>query len=352
MGNVVEMTVPVCDIDSEKGVNRFVDELRRIGVDIVHDADGTSMKRLESEKDVNVLITAGGRKLVVKIFNSESHPNDIELMMDVMGFVARWLSVPRVIYSSTAESLLFEGKYKVCVLEYLEGSVIASSPIDGDLFRKVGTTVGILTNLLHKYSVTPPDMARESRLIWHYSNFPSVVANYAGHVSDTTVRSFIHQMAFIYDSRTHDLPTQMCHSDGNLDNLLVLPSTEEFGILGVIDFGDVDWGFRIADISIALCYLVGATFSKPIHSNDDVKELVRMAMSAYLAEVQITSREVEAIGYLVLVRSAMSLCIQSLNRTLHPENADYLSVSMSGNLALLTFAMSAGINHFSSLFIS
>jgi Ser/Thr protein kinase RdoA (MazF antagonist) len=67
--------------------------VKSAGIDIGH-----VVRKLDSEKDRNFLFNNElGEKFVLKIFNSATTREDVELMVAAMGVAGKALTVPRVI---------------------------------------------------------------------------------------------------------------------------------------------------------------------------------------------------------------------------------------------------------------
>jgi Ser/Thr protein kinase RdoA (MazF antagonist) len=307
--------------------------VKSAGIDIGH-----VVRKLDSEKDRNFLFNNElGEKFVLKIFNSATTREDVELMVAAMGVAGKALTVPRVILWGPHPMLFM-------VTKWVEGSTLSSlfslnrSHHESlSVLRDIGREVGKMSVALSLLPAVP----RKQRLIWNFENFRSV-----------TVDSDFPELVKLVGPKLHELSNvnrQMCHYDMNDDNIVV--SSEG---MGIIDFGDVDVAPRITDLSLSICYVLINLF-KEVESVDIgvLRRVVDSMVTGYREVVtDVSDHELKLCGYLVIARALMSLCIQAKSRAGNPDNATYLSVSDQGSRRMLSFVNleSKNISEFLNLF--
>lgn len=123
-----------------------------------------------------------------------------------------------------------------------------------------------------------------------------------------------------------DLPRGVIHNDANDYNVLIHPSLPAPQLSGVIDFGDVAKGWRVADPAVAAAY---AMTELP-----DPLEAACAVARGCSAERRLDAAECRAFLPLAALRLCLSVCIQARQMRDQPEN-DYLAVSQAPAWALL-----------------
>lgn len=123
-----------------------------------------------------------------------------------------------------------------------------------------------------------------------------------------------------------DLPPGVIHNDANDYNVLTCPSLPAPSLAGVIDFGDVAKGWRVADPAVAAAY---AMTELP-----DPLEAACAVARGCSAERQLDAAECRAFLPLAALRLCLSVCIQARQMREQPEN-EYLAVSQAPAWALL-----------------
>lgn len=298
------------------------------------------IKRLESEKDANYLFSSNGKFFVAKIFHAGTHAIDIKLMVDAMKLARdRNIRVPcpgpivRVIIGDTDHFMM--------VYELISGVVLGKQLEHGTLWGISVKVAAVLGQLCECFSHDQSSKTFRKKVIceWNFYNFSKVV-------SSGEFEFISPEIVSQWDERVRSLPTQLCHYDCNLDNILILPPNDPHGI-GIVDFGDVDVGPRIADLSIFLTYIIGKRlcFDDP-PTFHELANSVKEQVSEFQSKISIplSHEEEKAIPILMFMRALMSVCIQTKNVRLNPTNSLYLSKSIASNKKLIDYILSVKLN--------
>ena len=123
-----------------------------------------------------------------------------------------------------------------------------------------------------------------------------------------------------------DLPSSTIHNDANDYNVIVVPSLEGARLAGLIDFGDVVRGWRVAEIAVAATY---AMMGLP-----DPLEAGCAIVRGYASVAPVSEAECTAIVPIVALRLCLSVCVQAGEMRRQPDNA-YLAVSQESAWELL-----------------
>ena len=122
------------------------------------------------------------------------------------------------------------------------------------------------------------------------------------------------------------LPTGPIHNDANDYNVLVAPSLKGVRLAGLIDFGDVARGWRVADPAVAAAY---AMMDLP-----DPLEAACALAKGYSTVAPLGENECRALLPMAALRLCLSVCIQARQMKEQPDN-EYLAVSQKPAWRLL-----------------
>jgi len=120
----------------------------------------------------------------------------------------------------------------------------------------------------------------------------------------------------------------MNHGDFNDLNVLVQPD-ERGGhrISGILDFGDMNSGYYIYELAIAVMYMM-TEHPEPIEVGGPV-------LAGWESVLPLNEAEKDCLYVLVLSRFCQSLVLARHAVTLHPENAEYLMISSKRGVHIL-----------------
>jgi 4-aminobutyrate aminotransferase-like enzyme/Ser/Thr protein kinase RdoA (MazF antagonist) len=281
---------------------------------------------LPSERDQNFLLEAKGEKFVLKIANALEERGLLEAQNHVMAHLGTRLTLcPRVIPALTNEqiSLIQTARgvsHFVRLLSYLPGIPLAKVPEHSpELLRDLGEKVGLLDRELMSFN----DPAVHRNFHWDLAKGLRVVRDYGPLVTNSSIRDLIFRSAGNFEREVSPLLPQLrssvIHGDMNDFNVLISNTDgQPRTVIGLIDFGDMVHSYTVADLAIAIAYVV---LNKP----DPLAAAAQVA-GGYNHAFQLTAEEIKALWGLVLMRLCMSVCLAAHQQQQNPDN-QYLEIS-------------------------
>jgi 4-aminobutyrate aminotransferase-like enzyme/Ser/Thr protein kinase RdoA (MazF antagonist) len=127
-------------------------------------------------------------------------------------------------------------------------------------------------------------------------------------------------------SRAAALRVGVIHGDANDHNLLVKDTFPASGACGLLDVGDIDRSWILAECAIASAYLM-------LEESDPLAALEQFVAGYHEAD-PIPEEELDLLFDLARLRLCVSVCISAEQSVLEPEN-EYLSVTTEPALRLL-----------------
>jgi len=286
---------------------------------------------LPSERDQNFQIDAGGDRYVLKIANEREEPDLLDAQNHVLQHIAQTGSaalgavVLRTVAGETiARTSNGDGaSHYVRLLSYVPGIPLALvRPHAPELMTDLGRFLGELDAALSTFR----HPALQRTFHWDLAHAGSVVAEQIDEIESLERRSLVaHFLArFAAETAPHlaVLPHQAIHGDANDYNVLVAGDGDLFSryrhVSGILDYGDMVHGLRVADLAIAAAYVL-------LDKEDPLAAVAQVTAGYYVAN-PLTEAELAALWDLTCMRLCMSVCHAAHQRRLRPEN-EYLSIS-------------------------
>jgi 4-aminobutyrate aminotransferase-like enzyme/Ser/Thr protein kinase RdoA (MazF antagonist) len=293
----------------------------------LYDVDG-SASPLPSERDQNFLVRGTrGEPIVLKIANSGEELAMLHAQRAVLAHLASRMSItPRVIPAgahSTGEPDPARPDaptepappHAIWAITHLPGDVLATLPHRSTtLLASLGREIASLRRALADFD----HAAIHRDFYWDLANGRRIIDELRPLLSGGETAAAIEALIDRYDRHTvplvASLPRQAIHNDLNDHNLLVVGER----ITGIVDFGDMVYGWAVGDLAIAAAYVaLGA---------DDPLGAIATLVRAYDAEHRLTDVEIGSLFGLIALRLCTSVCIAQDQRAQRPDN-DYLVVS-------------------------
>jgi len=285
--------------------------------------------RLPSERDQNFLIkTLRGDRVVLKIANpGESRDILVAQQAAMAHLAAHGVSVPRVVAATNGDTLVdltINGRrHFAWAITWIEGIMLAqASWRSTDLLEDFGRNIGLLRRSLSDFD----HPAIHRAFYWDLANAPRIVEEHRALITDPGLRGAID--AAMHQFREHTapllakLPLAAVHGDLNDHNVLLVgdpdPERRYQRIAGFVDFGDMVHSYAVADLAIALAYVMLEA--------DDSLAAARHLVRGHQGESPLDATEIAAVFGLAVVRLCASACIAVWQRRENPAN-DYLDVS-------------------------
>lgn len=122
--------------------------------------------------------------------------------------------------------------------------------------------------------------------------------------------------------------TGINHGDFNDLNVLVqLDENKDYKITGILDFGDANCGYFVYELAIGIMYMM-IEHPNPIEVGGPV-------LAGWESVFQLNEAERECLFVLVLSRFCQSIVLGHQAVKLHPENADYLTITTRKGVRIL-----------------
>jgi 4-aminobutyrate aminotransferase-like enzyme/Ser/Thr protein kinase RdoA (MazF antagonist) len=297
---------------------------------------------LPSERDQNFhLGTDTNESFVLKISSAAEDRSILDLQhqaMEVLGKEHQTGIWPSVTATSEGESIgeiLGEGggAHMVRLLTYVPGIPLAeTNPHTKSLLNDLGEFLGGVTGALTGFTHT----ATQRSLKWNIDNGPEVVREGLQDISDPDKRELVAGFLRSYEDEVvpelSSLRRSVIHNDANDHNVLIgdarqnKTETWEKIVVGLIDFGDMVESYTIAELAVALAYVMLGK-SDPLAAAASVVE-------GYHREFELTELEIRLLYHMACMRICMSVAISASQQRDEPDN-QYLSVSESTGWELL-----------------
>nr|XP_045905814.1 hydroxylysine kinase-like isoform X2 [Micropterus dolomieu] len=303
----------------------------------------SEIRSLPSYDDQNFCVTAvEGGKYVLKIMNSEDskNPTLFEVQTYAMSFLHQnGLPAQTALPTTSGQLMSLEEidcgygcqKYLVRLLTYLPGTTISKAPLTPQLLFETGKTAARMDKILQEMEHPHLSVLQREKFIWSLSNVPLLEAYinlFDGDPLHEVVKSVIHQYKTSVIPKRSDFRKCVNHGDFNDLNVLVQPDeSDSHRISGILDFGDMNSGYYIHELAIAITYMM-MEHPKPI-------EVGGPLLAGWESVLPLNDAERDCLYVLVLSRFCQSLVLARHAVTLHPENEEYLMISSRNGVHFL-----------------
>ena len=298
-------------------------------------------RALTSERDQNFFIDDAERgPIVLKVANALEERPLLEAQQQAIDRLAqRGLPVPRVVPAVNGEPLVEtlgedETRYFTWAVTPLPGVLLADVGFRSlELWEQLGVAVGRLTSAFHGF--THPALDRP--FAWDLTGAIERVVAARDAIADksfaATLDAVVERVRDQVLPGAHELPRAAIHNDLNDHNILVTSSRGDAACLarvdqvtGIIDFGDMLHGWRVADLAIAAAYAM-------LDAANHLAVLAALVRGA-ARECAYEDEELDAAFALAGLRLALSAAIAVEQQRSRPDNA-YLGVSQAAILRTL-----------------
>jgi 4-aminobutyrate aminotransferase-like enzyme/Ser/Thr protein kinase RdoA (MazF antagonist) len=287
-----------------------------------------SATALPGEYDCNFHLRASdGRALVLKCMHPAREASFIEMQCAALEHLrdqASHLPLPRV--QRTTEGLPFTDvtdsagqRRLVWMLSFLAGVTLEkTNPHCSDLLEDLGRFLGELDRALATFR--HPAVYRE--LKWDLSR-AGWIRSQLHNIQEPSRQALVEYFLSLYgrevESRRTDLRAGPIYGDANDHNVLVTPPwPQPRKVAGVIDFGDMHYGWIASEPAIAAAYA--------LLDKDDVLGAARDMVCGFHAAFPLTEPEIAALFPLVGMRLAVSV-VNSATRKKQKPGDPYVTVT-------------------------
>jgi hydroxylysine kinase len=308
--------------DSEELAFDHIDEDEAISIaSLGFGVHASFAERLDTERDDSFRLVTDNGDRVLKVAHPADDTSVIGPQLRALQHAQKadpTLPLQRIVRTTFGGPLHLLPNGRVSwMFDWMPGTMLHDAAEGPPRFDAVGTTLGRLSKALRTFVPDGP-----SRLsAWDLQNTPRLATLLDLFPSDPIAETLSRFQARVVP-RLGELPTQMIHNDFNPGNVLVDPDAPEF-VVGILDFGDVVYSLRIADLAVALSYQI----SPLRHSYRSTEPMV----AAFDRQVRLTDAERDVLPDLVAARFAQRILInQWLDRhdpghdSLHDANVSAL----------------------------
>ena len=279
-----------------------IDEAHAITIaSIGFNVEAFSAVRLDTERDDSFRLTTAHGDRVLKVAHPADEVSVIGLQLRALEFASKsdgTLPLQRIIRTAYGGPLHILPNGRVSwMFRWMPGTLLRDAPEGPDQFDALGTTLGRLSKALRKF-----DAEEAVRLsAWDLQTVPRLATLLAVFPSDAVAEAIDRFNARV-EPRLSELPTQVIHNDFNPGNVLVDASDPRF-VVGILDFGDLVYSLRVADLAVALCYQI----SPLRHTLANAQPMI----AAFDRQVRLTDDEHAVLPDLVAARFAQRILINS-----------------------------------------
>ncbi len=281
---------------------------------------------LPSERDQNFrLLTAAGDAFVLKIANAADDAALLAAQNAALAHVGRRTTLCPSVVPARDGSLMAHVDaagvtHVVRLLTWLPGVPFADvKPASPELLADLGARLAELDAALDGFD----DPSVHRAFYWDLALAFDVIAEGAGLVADAGLRALVIDLASRVQARDGArlarLRRAVVHNDPNDYNVLVSAGSSR-SVSGVLDFGDIVHSYAVADLAIAIAYVV-------LDAPDPLDTAVAV-FRGYARGRQLDDDEVAALFGLVLLRLCASVCIAARQQRQRPDD-EYLSISQA-----------------------
>ena len=255
--------------------------------------------RLDTERDDSFRLTTAHGDRVLKVAHPADDTSVIGPQLRALQHASkadRRLPLQRIVRTAFGGPLhLLQNGRVSWMFEWMPGTLLRDASEGRPQFDALGTALGRLSRALRTFELD--ELPRVSA--WDLQTVPRLTTLLGVFPSDSVAEALRR-----FDDRVEPhlsaLPTQVIHNDFNAGNVLVDPDAEEF-VVGILDFGDVVYSLRIADLAIALAYQI----SPMRHSLRDLDPMI----AAFDRQVRLMPVEREVLPDLITARFAQRILI-------------------------------------------
>ena len=276
------------------------------------DLEVLSAHRLDTELDDSFRLVTTAGEFSLKV----AHPHDSAALIDLQSAAlahaaGTGLSLQRVVATGVIRGRIAR------LLTWLPGAPLFEVAITDDQVEMLGATLGTLSASLASFD---HPLARRP-FAWDALQLPTV-KTLAHLVPDPAIAEGFALFEARVAPRLHELPMQVVHNDFHPGNIVI-----DGDSVGVIDFGDVIHTARVADLAIAVSYLI----------TPQGRDTTRF-ISGFESVVSLESVERELLNALVIARLVQRILINADLARGNPDNRSVLATS--ANLAALRTLLS------------
>jgi hydroxylysine kinase len=288
--------------------------------------EATTAERLNTERDDSFRLSSPHRgDVVLKV----AHPADsraaIELQLGALEHARQAdpsLPLQRIVPPTGGGLSLSLPDGRVArMLEWLPGELLLDTTTGPRELDALGDALGRLSRALSTF----PDEGARHLSAWDLATVPRLATLLALMPTESAAAA-VERFTTRVVPRLGELPMQVIHNDFNPGNVLVDPAAPDY-VTGILDFGDVTYSLRVADLAIALSYQL----SPLRHTWFDLAPMI----AGFERHVPLTDAEHEVLGDLVAGRFAQRILVNGWLERNGQDRASQYDANVSALTSLL-----------------
>ncbi|MGL4197662.1 MAG: phosphotransferase, partial [Allorhizobium sp.] len=282
------------------------------------------IRELGSQQDRNFLIDTGNERLVLKVTRGDYPQHELDAQnraMDHLRNLDIGLRIPEPIPALTGEYIpqieLGEEYYWIRLLSYLDGQPLTRQKyLAPDVVAAFGDIVARVATGLKDFR----HAGLERDLQWDLRRAGPVALHLLKSVTDQKQRDRIAKAMIMAVKRLQPLASELrmqaIHHDITDDNAVATPNASRRLMPdGVIDFGDVLYGWLVADLAVTCAAL--------LHHADSDPFFILPAVKAFHARYPLNQAELKALWPLIVARAGVLVASSEQQLSIDPDN-DYV----------------------------
>jgi 4-aminobutyrate aminotransferase-like enzyme/Ser/Thr protein kinase RdoA (MazF antagonist) len=280
------------------------------------------LTELGSQQDRNFLIAVDDGAYVLKINRAAYGAVELDAQNAAMKHLrAKGVRVPGVGRSLDGDEIMelsVRGEsYLARLLEFLDGE-----PLTRHIFLPVRTreAIGALAANVAKGLADFRHQGLDRSVQWDLRRVVEVVEHMLPQVADADIRKHVHAVLLAADrlvqARASALRVHAVHHDITDDNVVAKPDAD--GVLipeGVIDFGDVVYGWVVAELAACCAALLHHADGDPLY--------ILPAIGAFHSVYPLNDDEIAALWPLIVQRACLLVAAGEQQLSVDPDN-DYV----------------------------
>ena len=284
------------------------------------------LSRLNSERDVNLLIKgAGTKQYVVKISNPKESLAQLEYQDLLINHLRQSIQLRNIYPEIFHKKILFykdrnERGCAVRILTYIEGDMYAKSKNSDDTEKSLGKLLALQSNQLQSFIKNQAIRSFE----WDPSDirWTKKFINLFKGANKNIIKNTIDEHEKFVFKNIKNLKHAVTHGDPNDYNIVV----KKEKIIGFIDFGDSIYAPVINDLAISLSYA--------LMGNNNLYKSLQNIVGTYNEFYKLSDQDIYSLLALIKSRLVITLVMAAKQRKKYPNNK-YLSISENNAWGLI-----------------
>ena len=284
------------------------------------------LSRLNSERDVNLLIKgAGTKQYVVKISNPKESLAQLEYQDLLINHLRQSIQLRNIYPEIFHKKILFykdrnERGCAVRILTYIEGDMYAKSKNSDDTEKSLGKLLALQSNQLQSFIKNQAIRSFE----WDPSDirWTKTFINFFKGANKNIIKNTIDEHEKFVFKNIKNLKHAVTHGDPNDYNIVV----KKEKIIGFIDFGDSIYAPVINDLAISLSYA--------LMGNNNLYKSLQNIVGTYNEFYKLSDQDIYSLLALIKSRLVITLVMAAKQRKKYPDNK-YLSISENNAWGLI-----------------